>query len=88
MHRGDISRATGRDVVLTAEHDRRIVADIVSEWARRHGQPFTLTLTGPAGGSYAAGGGDEQIQLDVIEFCRMVSGRVQGTGLLTTAVPF
>ena len=24
------------------EHDGRIVADVVAEWARRHGQPFTL----------------------------------------------
>ncbi len=50
MHRVDIARATGRDLVLTPEHDGRIVADVVAEWARRHGQPFTLTLTGPAGG--------------------------------------
>jgi hypothetical protein len=88
MHRGDVSRAIGRDVELTPERDGRIVADVVAEWARRHGQPFTLTLTGPAGGSYAAGDGDEHIQLDAVEFCRVVSGRAQGTGLLTTAVPF
>jgi len=88
MHRGDISRATGRDIALTTEHDGRIVADLVAEWARRHGQPFTLTLTGPAGGNYAAGDGGEHIQLDAVEFCRIVSGRAQGTSLLTTAVPF
>jgi uncharacterized protein (TIGR03083 family) len=88
MHRGDISRATGRDIALTPEHDGRIVADLVAEWARRHGQPFTLTLTGPAGGTYAAGDGGENIQLDAVEFCRIVSGRAHCTGLLTTAVPF
>jgi uncharacterized protein (TIGR03083 family) len=88
MHRGDISRATGRDIALTPEHDGRIVADIVAEWARRHGQPFMLTLTGPAGGSYAAGDGGEHIQFDAVEFCRIVSGRAQGAGLLATAVPF
>jgi uncharacterized protein (TIGR03083 family) len=90
MHRGDISRATGRDIVLTPEHDGRIVADMVAEWARRHGRPFALTLTGPAGGSYVAGGGGggENIELDTVEFCRIVSGRAQGTGLLATAVPF
>ena len=27
---------------LTAEHDGRIVADIVAEWSRRHGQAYTL----------------------------------------------
>jgi uncharacterized protein (TIGR03083 family) len=88
MHRGDISRATGRDIALTPEHDGRIVADIVAEWARRHGQPLTLELTGPAGGTYVAGEGGEHTQLDAFEFCRIVSGRAQGTGLLTTAVPF
>jgi uncharacterized protein (TIGR03083 family) len=88
MHRGDISRATGRDVVLTADHDGRIVADLVAEWTRRHGQPCTLTLTGPAGGTYVAGDGSEHIHLDAVEFCRITSGRAQGTGLLATAVPF
>lgn len=88
MHRVDISRATGRDVVLSAEHDGRIVADVVAEWARRHGQPFTLTLTGPAGGTYVAGDGGEHIELDAVEFCRILSGRAQGVGLLSTEVPF
>jgi uncharacterized protein (TIGR03083 family) len=88
MHRVDISRAIGRDPVLTAEHDGRLVADIVSEWARRHGKPFTLTLTGSAGGAYVAGDSGEQMELDAVEFCRILSGRAQGTGLLTTEVPF
>jgi uncharacterized protein (TIGR03083 family) len=88
MHRTDISRAIGREPVLTAEHDGRIVADVVAEWARRHGQPFTMTLTGPAGGSYVAGDGGEHIELDTVEFCRILSGRAQGAGLLSTEVPF
>ncbi len=50
LHRLDISRATGEDMVLSAEHDGRLVADVVAEWARRHGQAFTLTLTDTAGG--------------------------------------
>jgi len=41
----------GREFTLSAEHDARIVADAVAEWARRHGQPFTLELSGAAGGS-------------------------------------
>lgn len=88
MHRLDICRATGREMVLTPEQDGRIVVDIVAEWARRHDQPFTLTLSGPAGGNYAAGDGGEQLELDAVEFCRILSGRAQGTGLLTTEVPF
>lgn len=88
MHRGDISRGTGRDITLTPDHDGRIVADLVAEWGRRHGHPFTLTLTGPAGGTYVAGEGGEHIQLDAVEFSRILSGRAKGTGLLGTQVPF
>jgi uncharacterized protein (TIGR03083 family) len=88
MHRVDITRATGRAMHLTAEHDGRIVADVVAEWARRHGQPFTLTLTGTAGGTYVAGDGGESITIDAVELCRVLSGRATGHGLLTTEVPF
>ena len=87
MHRVDIARATARDLVLTPDHDGRIVADVVAEWARRHAQPFTLTLTGPAGGQFTAGDG-EHITIDAIEFCRTLSGRASGSGLLTQEVPF
>jgi uncharacterized protein (TIGR03083 family) len=88
MHRVDIARATGRDLQLTAEHDGRIVADVVAEWARRHGRPFTLTLTGPAGGTYVSGDNGEHITIDAIEFCRTLSGRATGAGLLSQQVPF
>lgn len=88
MHRVDLARATGRDLVLSAEHDGRIVADVVAEWARRHGRPFTLHLAGPAGGAYAAGGGGDTLELDAVELCRILSGRAEGTGLLTQEVPF
>jgi uncharacterized protein (TIGR03083 family) len=88
MHRIDITRATGRELVLTADHDGRIVADVVREWARAHGQPYRLTLSGPAGGTWSAGEGGPSLTLDAVEFCRTVSGRAPGTGLLTHAVPF
>ncbi len=88
MHRADISRALGRDMVLTPEHDGRLLADVAAEWARRHGKPFTLVLAGPAGGTFAAGDGGEHIELDAVEFCRIRSGRAKGTGLLSTEVPF
>ena len=32
---------------LTPEHDGRLVADIVAEWASIHGEPFELVLDGP-----------------------------------------
>jgi uncharacterized protein (TIGR03083 family) len=88
MHRVDIARATGREMVLTPEHDGRIIADVVAEWARRHGKPFALTLTGPAGGTFVAGDGGEPITIDAVEFCRIISGRADGAGLLTQEVPF
>jgi hypothetical protein len=91
MHRVDTSLATGAPLELTTDHDGRIVADVVGEWARRHGQPFSLTLTGPAGGSYANtvdGTSAEAIELDAVEFCRTLAGRIRGSGLLATIVPF
>lgn len=90
MHRVDIARATGRDLELTAGHDGRIVADVVAEWARRHGRSFTLVLDGPAGGTFTAPGegAASELHLDAVEFARTVAGRVAGDGLLATAVAF
>ena len=88
MHRIDIARATGAHHELTADHDGVLVADVVVEWAARHGQPYTLRLTGPAGGEWSDGDGGESIELDAIDFCATISGRRHGEGLLATAVPF
>jgi uncharacterized protein (TIGR03083 family) len=89
MHRSDLAEATGRPMSLTAEHDGRIVADAVAEWSRRHGRPFGLELTGPAGGSFVHREGGERITLDAVELCRILSGRPAATeGLLSVQVPF
>lgn len=93
MHRLDLAHATGRDPALTPDHDGVIVADVVAEWARRHGQSFRLELTGPAGGDWSLGNGGEEFALDAADFCRVVSGRQVSTvatsgGLLATRVPF
>ena len=88
MHRLDISRATGRPMELTAGHDGRLVADVVTEWASRHRQPFTLTLTGPAGGQWRSGEAGEHLQLDALDFCWIVAARQPGAGLMATKVPF
>lgn len=88
MHRVDLARATGRPHELTAEHDGRIVADVVAEWARRHGRPFALHLTGPAGGRFVSGSGGDELTADAVDFCRTLSGRATGTGLLHQQVPF
>jgi uncharacterized protein (TIGR03083 family) len=87
MHRADIARATGAAHVLTADHDGVLVADVVAEWAARHGQPYTLHLTGPAGGTWASGEGP-LIETGAVEFCRLVSGRGHADGLLAVQVPF
>jgi uncharacterized protein (TIGR03083 family) len=95
MHRVDTAFATDREMELTEDHDGRIVADVVAEWARRHGQPVSLVLTGPAGGVFTARGGDgtggpgEPVEVDAVEFCRSLAGRAPTlAGLPDTIVPF
>ena len=87
LHRVDIARATGRELAVDREVDGRIVEDVVAEWASRHGKPFVLTLSGPAGGTFRQGDGGPT-ELDAIEFCRVVSGRAPAQGLLATRVLF
>ena len=89
LHRIDLCRAVGVEPQLDADHDGRIVADVVAEWARRHGGPYHLVLTGPAGGTFTGGGsGAEELRLDAVEVCRTLSGRAEADGLLATEVPF
>ena len=88
MHRVDLARATGCALDLTADHDRVLVADVVQEWAARHGQPCTLHLTGIAGGQWTFGSGGPFLELDAVEFCRTLAVRAPAEGLLATEVPF
>jgi uncharacterized protein (TIGR03083 family) len=88
MHRIDTAEATGRSLVLTADHDGVLVADLVAEWAQRHSHPFSLHLTGPAGGSWSIGTGGEDLSLDAVHFARTLSGRAPGSGLLAVQIPF
>ena len=90
MHRVDTARATGRDLQLTADHDGVLVADVVAEWVARHGSACALTLTGPAGGRWRFGTDVPELELDAVEFCRIVSGRRSEAShaLLDTKVPF
>ncbi len=91
MHRVDAAHALHRPLELSDRHDGRIVADVVAEWAGRHGKPFTLELTGAAGAVYAHAcnsADGERLSLDAVEFCRTLAGRAPATGLLTTIVPF
>jgi uncharacterized protein (TIGR03083 family) len=86
-HRIDVCAATGRDMHLTADHDGRLVADIVAEWAGTHDQPFELVLEGPAGGKFSHGDNGERVEIDAIDFVRTLSGRLPGTGVLAHALP-
>lgn len=91
MHRVDASLAVGQPVQLSADHDGRIVADVVAEWARRHGSSFMLELSGPADGTYAyqpQSATAEHVALDAVAFCRTLAGRIPASGLLATVVPF
>ena len=92
MHRVDACRAVGREVELTAAHDGRIIADVVEEWGRRHGEPYSLRLGGTAGGQFRGNGAalDAPVghDLDAVEFCRILAGRAAGEGQLATIVPF
>jgi uncharacterized protein (TIGR03083 family) len=76
LHRIDLNEAVRREPLLTDDHDRRIVEDVVCEWADVHGEPFELDLSGPAGGRYHAGSGGPQIEMDAVEFCLVLSGRL------------
>lgn len=87
MHRMDISRAVERSPELSPDHDGRLVADVVGEWAGRHGRPVDLTLDGPAGGEYSYGSGGPHLTYDAVEFCRLLSGR-GGRPVFDTEVPF
>ena len=86
-HRIDVHTAIDRPMQLTADHDGRLVADIVAEWAGIHGQPFELVLDGPAGGKFRQGVAGERVEIDALDFIRTLSGRLAGTGVLSNPLP-
>jgi uncharacterized protein (TIGR03083 family) len=86
-HRIDLCAATGHGMDLSADHDGRLLGDLVGEWAGIHGEPFELVLEGPAGGKFSQGHGGERVEVDAIEFVRILSGRRLGTGVLANPLP-
>jgi uncharacterized protein (TIGR03083 family) len=86
-HRIDVHAAIDRPMQLTTDHDGRLVADIVAEWARIHGQPFELVLDGPAGGKFTQGVGGQRVEIDALDFIRTLSGRLPGEGVLGNPLP-
>ena len=86
-HRIDLHAAICRPMHVTAEHDGRLIGDIVAEWAGLYDQPFELVLEGPAGGKYSHGVGGERVEIDALDFIRVLSGRLPGTGVLANSFP-
>lgn len=84
MHRADISRATGRAFLQTAEHDGRVIALVVRDLARTlkdtlRGRTVVFDLGGAAGGRYRIGAMAEPtviVKMDVVDFNRLASGRL------------
>jgi uncharacterized protein (TIGR03083 family) len=83
MHRLDISRATGRPMQLTAEHDGRVVALVLRDLAQTlgpklGGQTVAFDLGGAAGGRWRIGPAAEPaatVQMDALDFNIYASGR-------------
>lgn len=90
MHRLDICRAVGRAMPQDSAHDGRTVALIVRDLALKskqglQGRSAILSLSGAAGGSYRIGSGaapTTTIEMDVLAFCVLASGRDQAAGIL------
>ena len=93
MHRLDIARATGREMVITPEHDGRIVALVIRDLGRLlegklQGRTIDLLLTGDAGGRFRFGSkqqADAAIEMDVLAFNRLASGRLPAEAALAQA---
>ncbi len=75
LHRLDIADALGHIPNLETDADRRLLADVVKEWADRHGQPFELRLTD--GTSFRRGSRGPVLDLHPVELCWILSGRAQ-----------
>jgi uncharacterized protein (TIGR03083 family) len=84
MHRLDICRATGCEMVQIPRHDGRITALVVRDLARKltpklAGQAVVYELTGTAGGCWSMGGNASplaRITMDVLDFHLKASGRL------------
>lgn len=84
MHRVDVCRATGKDMILTVQHDGRIVALVIRDLARKlsprlRGFSIVYELTGGASGTWRIGQHVPPVatlSLDVVDFNLLASGRL------------
>lgn len=84
LHTVDIARATDRPRPVAADLDRRILEDVVADWAARHGQPFELELTGDVAGRYRHGQDGPLLTVGAVSLCRALSGRADPEDLDVT----
>ena len=84
---GDICHATGRPMDLKPDHDGRLVADIVAEWAELHRLSLDLVLDGQASGTFRHGRDGERVEIDAIDFIRTLAGRRPGSRVLSNPLP-
>ena len=88
LHRVDIARAADVDPRLDSDVDRRLLDDVVAEWAATHGRPVQLHLEGPAGGTWQQGHDGPTVTAEVADFLWGITGRGEADGLLGTWVMF
>lgn len=94
MHRVDISRAAGCDIVLDAKHDARIVALVIRELAQSlvphmDGQSVILSLNTLAGGEWYIGTTPQavvRIDIGLIDFMLLASGRIKPEEAIARAI--
>ena len=84
VHRLDICRATQREMVMTAEHDGRMVALVVRDLAKKlaahlRTTPLVYQLSGRGGGTWQLGTKGPPaatLGLDILDFNLLASGRL------------
>jgi uncharacterized protein (TIGR03083 family) len=94
MHRYDICAATGKQMVVTAEHDGRIVALVLRDAARKlkaglAQRTVAVRLVGEAGGEYLFGrsfSADCTLEMDVFDFNLRASGRIKAAKATSAAM--
>ena len=93
MHRLDICRATGREMIQTSHHDGRITALVVRDLARKltprlGGRAVAYELTSISGGCWILGENVRpiaRITMDVFDFHLLASGRMPADKLSSHA---
>jgi hypothetical protein len=79
-------RADLAPAAVAGELRRRIAPAVRAR--RRVPARRAVRLTGTAGGTFVCAGGGAELEVDAVEFCRTLSGRSAGDGLLGTRVVF